>query len=153
MGIKVDIRNSKELKNFGTLIKQAINNQMSVCHPTKDFINKLEIVTFYSEPTLPEANYKNVHIFSDAQADRSPGGTGTTAWVSRLVGRGELALGEEFVIEGFVGGTFKGKAIEKVKVGDLDGVIVEVTGSAHIMGFQQIIIDPKDPLKHGFIID
>lgn len=153
LGVPVSIEHSKKFKYFGTLIKDEINKKLKVCHPTKGFINKLEIVTFYSDGTIPGANYKNVHIFSDAQADRSPGGTGTTAWASRLVGRGELKIGEEFVIEGFVGGTFIGKAIEKIKVGSIDGVYTEVTGSAHIMGLQHIIIDPDDPFKYGFIID
>lgn len=153
LGIKVDIRDSKKFKFFGALINQAINKTISICHPTKDFINKLDVVTFYSDPTLPEANFKIVNIYSDAQADRSPGGTGTTAWVARLFGRGDLPLGEEIVIEGFVGGTFKGKAIEEVKIGNLDGVIVEVTGNAYLIGLQNIIIDTDDPFKHGFIID
>lgn len=153
LGIPVDIKHSKKLKHFGALVKEAVNKKVKIIHPTKSYIDKLDIVTFYSEPTLPGATLKNVHIFSDAQADRSPGGTGTTAWLARLVGKGELALHQELVIEGFVGGTFCGKAIEKVKVGELDGYMTEVTGSAHICGYQQVIIDPDDPFKYGFIID
>lgn len=153
LGIPVDIRYSRKLKHFGALIKEAVNRKVKVVHPEKPFIDKLDIVTFYSEPTIPGATLKNVHIFSDAQADRSPGGTGTTAWLARKVGRGELALNEDLIIEGFVGGTFRGRALKNVKVGDLDGVLTEVTGSAHICGYQQIIIDPDDPFKYGFIID
>ncbi|MHC4292643.1 MAG: proline racemase family protein, partial [Planctomycetota bacterium] len=47
---------------------------------------------------------------------------------------------------------FKAKAVEETRVGDYRAVIPEVTGSAHIMGLNQIFIDPDDPLKHGFLL-
>jgi len=151
--LEIHVSNGTKLKELGSIIKKSVNEQIQVQHPTKPFINTVDIVTFYGKPTIPGAAYKNVHIFSDRQADRSPGGTGTTAMVARLIGRNELNLGEEIVSEGFVGGTFTGKAVEKVKLGSVDAVIVEITGSAFISGFQTIIIDPEDPFKHGFIVD
>ena len=154
LGIPVlDIKYSKKLKYYGALIKEAVNKRIKVVHPEKPYIDKLDIVTIYSPPTLPGATLKNVHIFSDAQIDRSPGGTGTTAWLAKKVGKGEMSIGDSIVIEGFVGGTFTGVPLAEVKVGEFDGVLTEVTGSAHICGYQQIVIDPDDPFKYGFIID
>lgn len=153
LGEEIHVSNATKLKELGHLIKKHVNEQIKVQHPTKPYINTIDIVTFYGKPTIPEATYKNVHIFSDRQADRSPGGTGTTAMVARLVGRNELDLGEEIVCEGFVGGKFIGKAVERVKLGDVDAVIAEITGSAFITGFQNILINPEDPFKNGFIVD
>ncbi|MBM7095179.1 proline racemase family protein [Bacillus sp. H-16] len=149
----IHVSNGTKFKEYAKKIKEAVNEQFPVQHPTKPFINKIDIVTFHGKPTIPEATYKNVHVFSDRQADRSPGGTGTTAMVARMVGRGELQIGEEVVCEGFVGGTFNGKAVEGTKLGDVDAVVTEITGTAFINGFQNILIDPNDPFKHGFIVD
>ncbi|WP_181347830.1 proline racemase family protein [Thalassobacillus sp. CUG 92003] len=153
LGEQIHVTNGSKLKRWAKIIKDLVNEEISVSHPTKPYINKVDIVTFYGKPTLPEATYKNVHVFSDRQADRSPGGTGTTAMVARKIGRNELDLGEEIYCEGFVGGIFKGKAIEHTKLGDKDAVVTEITGSAFITGFQNILIDPNDPFKHGFIVD
>ncbi|MEI3606467.1 proline racemase family protein [Pseudogracilibacillus sp. SE30717A] len=153
LGEKIDPSNGTRLKELASIIKKHVNEQYKVQHPTKPFIDYIDIVTFHGPPTIPNATYKNVHIFSNKQADRSPGGTGTTAMVARMVGREELAIGEEIVCEGFVGGTFTGKALEETKLGDVDAVITEITGSAFITGFQTILVDPNDPFKHGFIVD
>lgn len=149
----IHISNGSKLKAMAKIIKEEVNKVVKVQHPTKPYIDYIDIVTFYGKPTVPGATYKNVHIFSENQADRSPGGTGTTAMVSRMVGRGELEIGEEVVCEGFVGGKFYGKAIEKVMLGEQEAYITEITGSAFISGFNNILIDPNDPFKHGFMVD
>lgn len=151
---EIHVSNGTKLKALAKIIKQHVNEQVKVQHPTKPYINYIDIVTFYGKPQLyPEATYKNVHMFSEQQADRSPGGTGTTAMVARMVGRNELDLNEEVICEGFVGGKFIGKATERTMLGEKDAVITEITGSAFITGFQNILIDPNDPFKHGFIVD
>ena len=38
------------------------------------------------------------------------------------------------------------------KVGEYDAVITEVSGTAHITGFNNIVLDPDDPLPEGFRI-
>lgn len=154
VGVEVHPSNGSILKDLGMKIKKALNESVVVQHPTKPFINFVEAVTFYGKPiTVPEANYKNVHIFSNGQADRSPGGTGTTAMVARYFARGEIGLGEQIIAEGFVGGKFIGKPVEEVQLGKVKAVYVEITGSAFIMGFQNILIDPHDPNRGGFVVD
>lgn len=150
---KLHPSNTAKLKAIAKVIKEEVNKTVKVQHPTKSYIDKIDIVTFFGPPTVEGATYKNVHIFSDNQADRSPGGTGTTAMVSRMVGRGELELNEEVVCEGFVGGKFYGKALETVDLGGKEAYITEVRGSAFISGFNNILIDPNDPFKHGFMVD
>ncbi|HLQ82821.1 MAG TPA: proline racemase family protein [Pseudogracilibacillus sp.] len=149
----IEPKNGTKLKELAAIIKKNVNNQYKVQHPTKPFIDYIDIVTFYGPPTIPEADYKNVHIFSNKQADRSPGGTGTTAMVAKKIGRGEMNIGEEIVCEGFVGGTFTGKALNKTTLKDKEAYDIEITGSAFITGFQTIVIDPNDPFKHGFMVD
>src|SRR5699024_7566102 len=153
IGLKIDEMNTKEIKRVAALVKEEVNKNYQVKHPLNPFIDYIDIVTFFSKPTLKDATYKNVHVFSDNQADRSPGGTGTTAMVARMIGRGELDLNEEIICEGFVGGTFRGVGTKRVELGDKEGIITEITGKAFISGFQNIFIDPDDPFKYGFIVE
>ena len=62
--------------------------------------------------------------------DRSPCGTGTSGWVAALHARG--------------------KPVEKIKIGDFDGVIPEITGRAYITAFHDFVLDPRDPYPEGF---
>ena len=75
---------------------------------------------------------RNVVVFGDAQADRSPCGTGTSAKLATLHGWGELGIGEEFIYESFMGTRFKGVIKEETKIGDYDAVIPMITG-VHIL--------------------
>lgn len=153
LGLKVEIKSSRRFKFWGKIIKDAINAQVSICHPEKDFINSVDIISFYSDATVPNGTFKIVNVYSDAQVDRSPGGTGTAAWVARLYGRKELALDEEIHIEGFIGGLCTGKAVEEVPIAGYRGVVAEICGRAHLMGVQSIILDDNDPFRNGFMIE
>ncbi|MGB9819553.1 MAG: proline racemase family protein, partial [Thermovenabulum sp.] len=37
-------------------------------------------------------------------------------------------------------------------VGPYKAVIPEITGNAFITGFNQMVIDPEDPVKYGFLL-
>ena len=153
LGLTIDISNSRRFKFFGKIFQDAINQQLELCHPTMSFIRNLDIVSFYSYSTIPGVAFKIVNVYSNGQVDRSPGGTGITAWLARLYSRQELQLDQEMEIEGFVGGTMSGRVVEEVMVGPYPGVVGEISGKAYIMGMQDIIVNEDDPFKNGFIVD
>ena len=66
--------------------------------------------------------------------------------------KGEIGLNEPMVIESIIGSKYVGSVVEAVKYGSYDAVIPRVEGTAHITGKNEFWIDPKDPLKKGFII-
>ncbi len=99
-----------------------------------------------------EADSKNVVIFGDAQTDRSPCGTGTSAKIAALYTKGKLSLGQEFVYESITGSLFRGMATEETTVDGKTAIIPRVTGSAYITGFNQWMLDEEDPLRYGFLI-
>jgi proline racemase len=150
IGVKVDINNSAKLAKIGLDIRSAVNKEVKVQHPEKHYINKVKEVRIYDEATHPEAHSRNIVIFGDGQIDRSPCGTGTSAHMAVLHSKGKLKLDEESVHESVIGTIFRGKLIGTAKVGEYDAVIPEITGNAYITGFHSFVIDPKDPLKHGF---
>ncbi|NBI07167.1 proline racemase [Senegalia massiliensis] len=152
IGLKVDIKNSDKLLKYGLKIRDAINENLEIIHPELNHINTVDLVEIYDEPTHPEADYKNVVVFGQGQLDRSPCGTGTCAKIATLYSKGELQEGEEFVYESITGTLFKGKVLKETKVGKFNAIIPEITGAAYITGFNQYVIDDKDPVKHGFNI-
>jgi proline racemase len=152
LGLKVCTKNIDKLVQAGIAIRKAVNEQIKVQHPTLEHIKSVDLVEIYDEPTHPEANYKNVVVFGDGQADRSPCGTGTSAKMAALYAKGKLKLDEEFVYESIIGTLFRGRLVDTATVGGFQAVVPEITGSAFITGFNQFVIDPNDPVKHGFLL-
>jgi len=152
IGTEICPENANKFIEKGRIIRDAVNAQIKIAHPEKPFINECTHVEFFGEPSLPEAHVKNTVLFGDVGIDRSPCGTGTSAKVACLYAKGKLSLHEEFIHESITGSIFKARAVEETRVGKYRAVIPEVTGSAHIMGLNQIFIDPDDPLKHGFLL-
>ena len=141
-----------QLIRLGMMVKEAVNEKVDVRHPTEKHIDTVELAEIYDKPDPLKAFSRNVVIFGDGQVDRSPCGTGTCAAMATLYGKGKLSLNEEFTNESIIGTRFKGKLDKEVTVGDLTAVRPTITGSAYITGIQQFVVDPEDPLKHGFLL-
>jgi proline racemase len=150
LGIKIIPENATKLKDIGLKIRDIVNKEIKVQHPTLDHIKTVDLVEIYDEPTNPEATLKNVVVFGEGQVDRSPCGTGTSAKMATLFAKGKLKEGELFVYESIIGTMFKGRVVGTTKVGEFDAVIPEITGSAYITGFNTFVIDEDDPMKYGF---
>lgn len=151
-GCKILPENTTELVQKAMELRDVINKEVEIQHPTLSHIKTVDLVEIFGEPTTEGATYKNVVIFGEGQVDRSPCGTGTSAKMATLHGKGKLGLNEEFVYESILGTIFRGRLIEETKVGEFDAVVPQVTGSAWITGFNQFVIDETDPVKHGFIL-
>ncbi|SHG79110.1 proline racemase family protein, partial [Asaccharospora irregularis] len=152
LGLKIEPKNAGKLTELALELRDIINREIEIQHPTLDHIKTVDLVEIYDEPTHPEATYKNVVIFGQGQVDRSPCGTGTSAKLATLHAKGELKVGEKFVYESILGTLFKGEIVETTKVDKFDAVIPKISGSAYITGFNHFVIDEEDPLKHGFIL-
>lgn len=139
-----------EYTKLGMKMLDIINKEIPIQHPLLD-ITSVDLVEFYGPTPNPEkATMRNVVIFGDAMADRSPCGTGTSAKLATLHHWGEIKVGEEFIYESFIGSLFKGVIKETTKVGDFDAVVPMITGSCYLTGVATYLIDPEDPLKYGF---
>jgi len=95
---------------------------------------------------------REVCVFADGEVDRSPTGTGVSGRAALHFAKGELALGRPFVVESILGTTFTGKVVEATRYGPYAAVIPEVSGTAHIVGRNELLIDPDDALRHGFLL-
>ncbi len=139
------------ITTLGMKLREAINRTIPIAHPTLD-IRTVDLVEFYGHTQTPGANLKNCVIFGNAQADRSPCGTGTSAKMAALWTRGQLPIGEPFIYESITGSRFTGRVMEETQVGSFKGIIPEITGSAYITGMNTWILDEEDPLEDGFLL-
>ena len=131
----------------------AVRKEVDFVHPTDPFLKGISHVMFNAKPDDPKATYRNTVIFLPSSVDRSPCGTGTSARVASLFAKGELGLNEEFVHESVIGTQFTARIVEAVTVGECKGGVPEVSGRAHFTGLNKFVVDPEDPLKHGFRVD
>jgi proline racemase len=152
LGYKIEPQNTTELTNVALKIRDIINETVEINHPELVHIKTVDLVEIYDEPTHPEANFKNVVIFGQGQVDRSPCGTGTSAKLATLYAKGELEVGEKFVYESILGTLFKGEILDATEKNGYKYVTPEITASAFITGFNHFVIDPEDPVKHGFLL-
>jgi len=152
LGVPIHTDNISKLIQLGMMVKKATNDKLRVQHPTEEHITTVELTEIYDKPDPSRPFSKNVVIFGDGQVDRSPCGTGTCAAMAALHRRGELPLGVEFTNESIIGTQFKGKLVKETRIGDFIGVDPIITGNAYITGIQQFVVDPRDPLKHGFVL-
>ena len=155
IGLEVGPHNVQEIVDVCMRVMQAANAQLPICDPYTEQSRPINIATALAVPhTVDAVAVRNVDVFGPGQFDRSPGGTGTTARLSVLRAKGLIDVGEEVVVEsGITDGRFRGKVLEEIEIDDgRVGYIKTVSGSAHITGLHQFVVDPADPLKYGFLV-
>lgn len=149
IGLDIIPENIPALTEFGMKLIENANKENQIQHPEVD-ITSVDLAELYCPTSTPGCDMRNVVIFGDYMADRSPCGTGTSAKLATLYRRGKIGIGEPFVYESFIGTTFKGVIKEEAKAGEIPAVIPQITGSAYLTGVSTYIIDNDDPLKYGF---
>ena len=148
-GWTVNSENIPMLTDFGMKLMEAVNKEVEIQHPELD-ITTCDLAELYCSTETPGCDKRNVVIFGDNMADRSPCGTGTSAKLATLYARNEIEVGQPFVYESFIGSQFKGTILGEAQVGEFKAVIPQITGSAYLLGETTFVIDPLDPLKYGF---
>ena len=83
----------------------------------------------------------------DDEYDRSPCGTGSSAFVACRAASGALAAGEEILLESVIGSAYR----LSCRPGPTGGVIPRITGQAHVMAESRLIFDADDPFRNGIV--
>jgi proline racemase len=149
LGLPFDRAEGDRLMRAGLSIMDAINEARRPVHPTDPGITGCHHV-YLAAPGSDARHSRHAMAIHPGWFDRSPCGTGTSARMAQLWARGELALGQDFINEGFIGRHFVGRLIEETTVGDVAAVVPTVTGRAWITGTAQYMLDPEDPFPAGF---
>ena len=137
-------------------VERAVNDAISIVHPMEPDLGFLYGAILTGPPEDPEGGHhsRNICVFADAEVDRSPTGTGVSGRVALLHARGELGPGEEILVESILGrdSVFGGRVAELTHVGPYEAVVPEVSGTGFITGRSEFLVDPRDSLRHGFLI-
>ena len=152
VGLELTPRNTSEIVLCGRAIKTAVSEQYPIRHPAGDEELNFLYGTIFIGPAVGDAHSRNVCIFADGEVDRSPTGTGVSGRAAIHFSRQELSLGEPIRIESLLGTCLDVEVVKEAKVGERAAVIPRVTGSAHITGRHEFVLDPSDELPSGFLL-
>jgi proline racemase len=144
VGLSVTPACYADLIAIGREIKWALD--AVAVHPHDARLSGLYGTILYD--VLGPAHQRNLAVFADGEADRSPCGSGTSARLALLHDEGRLRVGEVLRHDSIVGTTFLGRVVEETP----EGVITEVTGTAYRTGTATFTLDPRDALGTGFTL-
>lgn len=153
LGLELIPGNYRKIREAGMQIKRAIiASDRQVAHPFEEDLGFLYGTIFIGGPVSAGIDSRNVCVFAEGEVDRCPTGSGVSGRMAIHAARNELQPGEWMSIESITGSVFRGRIFDTTTFGSYDAVIPEVEGTAHITGEHTFVIDPDDPMKHGFFL-
>ena len=134
-------------------ITKAANEQLGFPHPTNADWNHISFCQF-AGPV--DARRRRADVGTNAVAirpgkiDRSPTGTGCSARMAVLHARGEMQVGDRFI--GQLDHRLRVSLPDRraSDVGGRPAIVPVISGRAWIIGTQQLMLDPDDPLPAGY---
>ena len=154
VGLRVVPEDLGALIEAARVIKAALAGHRLTVVESESRLSGVYGVIFHEQPDAPAGDrttlrQRNVTIFADGQVDRSPCGSGTSARLSSLLARGEIAVGQVLEHESIVGSLFRAS----ITSADADGNVgTVITGSAYPTGTHEFVLVPEDELGLGFIL-
>ena len=153
LNIDLSKHDAQKLIQIGMQIKEVVMKEdPKILHPFEDDLSFLYGTIFIGKPHNTSNDSRNVCIFADGELDRCPTGSGVSGRMAIHNMRNEIQYGESMRIESITDAVFTGSVLKEVDFGPFRAVIPEVKGTAHITGMHTFVIDPKDPMKHGFLL-
>jgi proline racemase len=154
LGLELAASNRTALVQAAQRVKRAVSDTVPITHPLEPDLGFLYGVILTGPPESHAHHSRNLCVFANAEVDRSPTGTGVSGRVAQLHARGEIALGEEILVESILGArsVFGARAVESTRVGPHEAVTPEVRGTAYITGHSEFVVDPRDSLGGGFLL-
>jgi proline racemase len=146
----VEAGNVPRFIELGREIKRALESEHEVAHPLEPELRGVYGVIFWQDEG--ERRQRNVTVFANGEVDRSPCGSGTSARLALLERAGALPRGATLTHVSVIGTEFQARVVADAEVAGLPAVVTEVSGSAHLTGFHQFVLEPDDPLETGFLL-
>ena len=139
-----------DVLRLSPIVRRLINEKIRPVHPENGTIRGVSHVMWTGKPRDPRAHARNAVFYGDKAIDRSPCGTGTSARMAQLAGRGRLSVGDDFVHESIIGSLFDGRIEASAQVGNYEAIVPSISGWARQHGINTIFVDSRDPFAHGF---
>ncbi len=143
-----DFPGTLSLERAPELTKIASNIRESLATQGITGSNGAEIdhVELFAPSKIPGVNSKNFVLCPGNAYDRSPCGTGTSAKLACLYSDQKLLPGQIWRQESIVGSIFEGSV--EIKNGE---IFPSIKGSAFITAEADLLLDPRDPFRHGLL--
>jgi proline racemase len=138
------------IQRLSPVVRRAVQAAVAPVHPDDPRIHGVSHVMWCDAPRAAGADARNAVFYGEKAIDRSPCGTGSSARMAQLHGRGRLAVGQRFVHESLIGTTFDCRIEGLAEVGGRPAIRPSVAGWARITGHNTIFVDDRDPLAQGF---
>jgi proline racemase len=151
VGIELVPANRPQLIPLGMAVIEAANEAFRVYHPLRPEVNTVDVVEFYDEDPQT-GNGRGAVVYGESHMDRSPCGTGTTAKMTLLHHRRKLNPGEIYKNAGPLGTVFEGQIVQTLPIGEFQGIVGQIRGTAQVTGYHQFVLDDLDPFPKGFLL-
>lgn len=148
----LDGMSASDIVDLSRDLREALKPVCDPVHPEDERIRGVDQAIWCDGPSSSNADGRGAVFYGDKAIDRSPGGTGTSARMAQLDGKGRLKVGDSFRQESLIGTVFEGRVEAETDVGLFKGIKPSVGGWARIIGHNTIFVDDRDPLAHGFQI-
>jgi trans-L-3-hydroxyproline dehydratase len=159
LGLRVVPEQTEALRHAGAAITEVLRRDHTPQHPTDPALGFIygTIIVDMDPRTSPDgratdAHLRNVTVFADAEVDRSPCGSGTSALLAQLHARGRMRVGQEIVNAGITGEHFLGRIEAETALGPYRAVSTSIAGTAYVTGYSTFVVDSRDPLGDGFLL-
>ena len=151
VGITFNRANGPKFLDLGLRISDAINEQNRPVHPENPDIAICHHIDFI-EQGRNALHWKNAMAIHPGWFDRSPCGTGTSARLAQMYGRGLMKKDDVLINESWIGSIFEGRIKEETTVGNFSAIVPTITGRAWVMGEATWTLDASDPFPEGFLV-
>jgi proline racemase len=159
LGLRVVPSATEALTRAGAAITDILRRDHTPSHPESRDLGFIygTIIVDRSPSTAPagvatDATMRNVTIFADAEVDRSPCGTGTSALLAQAVARGSLRVGDEVANASLTGAVFRGRVDALTQFGPYEAIVSSIAGRGYVMGSSTFLVDERDALGEGFLL-
>ncbi|MDO3436654.1 4-hydroxyproline epimerase [Rhizobium sp. CBN3] len=133
-------------------LRHALAGVCNPVHPDDARISGVHHAIWCDRPVNDVSDGRCAVFYGEKAIDRSPGGTGTSARVAQLHGKGRLTVGSSYRHESLIGTIFEGRVEAEANIGPYRGILPSIGGWARVIGHNTIFVDDRDPLAHGFQI-
>jgi proline racemase len=146
---------ARRIVELGNQLTRAARKACPVAHPHLPEVTGPTFTKFVA-PLARGANGvlegRNALVVSPGKIDRSPCGTGTSAWMALLHHRGELAVGDAFVSRSILDARFDCRIEAETHVESRPAILPSFTGRAWITDISTYLLDPTDPFPCGYTL-
>lgn len=149
LGLSLDRDNATEIVRVARVLR-ASYTQDGVRDPLDDALLDVYQVLFYQYDVAVADQAKIVVIAPPGVIDRSPCGTGSSAFFAKLVTEGLLAEDKPLTTTSIIGSTFSVATHQLRRTPQRFYITPALTGRARINGFLHIAADADDELADGF---